>query len=293
MGGRVVPRIRSIKPEFFTSEAVAELNFRQRLLWEGLWCHQDDDGRCRDNARVIKGAVFPLDDEVTAELVEDDLVTLEKRGRIIRYSAEGRSYIATVNFSEHQKPNRPTPSKLPPPPHEPSGPGPGGLTDDSVSEFRSDNGSDPYGQVKPRSENAVSNQGGLTEDAVQEGEVGVGGEKEGRWSARGRAGRLRPAEPPDDDRFPVQLCARQHDPEPDCTSCGQARRAGVTPESVAANIKRDHAKSERSARESCPWANHHDPNGWLEHPVTRDPLVRCDHQMEPRIAIARALGETA
>lgn len=38
-------KIRSIKPDFFTSEDVSALPLRARLTWIGLWTHCDDHGR--------------------------------------------------------------------------------------------------------------------------------------------------------------------------------------------------------------------------------------------------------
>lgn len=108
-------RIRTIKPSFFTSEDVAELSFRARLTWIGLWTHCDDEGRAKDNVKLIKAAVWPLDD-VSFEDVEADLAELAERGRIVRYEVDGRRYLEVVNWRAHQKINRPSPSKFPPPP---------------------------------------------------------------------------------------------------------------------------------------------------------------------------------
>lgn len=82
-----MPRIRSIKPSFFLSEDVAALPLRARLLWIGLWTHCDDAGRAKDNARLIKGAVWPLDNVTLAD-IEDDLATLADHGRIVRYEVD-------------------------------------------------------------------------------------------------------------------------------------------------------------------------------------------------------------
>lgn len=127
-----MPRIRTIKPDFFTSEAVSLLSYRARLTWIGMWTHCDDEGRCRDNARLIRAAVWPLDD-VSIKQVEQDLDELASHGRIIRYEVAGKRYIEITNWPEHQKINRPVASKFPPPSgarlilH-------GGLTEDSVND---------------------------------------------------------------------------------------------------------------------------------------------------------------
>ena len=59
-------RIRSIKPEFFTSLTIADLTVEQRLTFIGLWTHVDDEGRCVDDSRLIKAAIWPLDDRTAA-----------------------------------------------------------------------------------------------------------------------------------------------------------------------------------------------------------------------------------
>jgi hypothetical protein len=107
-------RIRNIKPEFFTSESVSELPIRARLTWIGLWVHCDNHGRTRDNVKLIKGAVWPLDPVSLAE-IEEDLVTLADQGRIVRYEVDGKRYLVVTNWGEHQygafkdKPKYPAP----------------------------------------------------------------------------------------------------------------------------------------------------------------------------------------
>ncbi|WP_181771260.1 hypothetical protein [Amycolatopsis pittospori] len=108
-----MPRIRTIKPSFFRSEDVAALPLRARLTWIGLWTHCDDQGRTKDNARLIKGDIWPLDDVSLAD-IEEDLETLAAHERIVRYTVGGRRYLAIVNWHDHQSIQKPTPSKLPP-----------------------------------------------------------------------------------------------------------------------------------------------------------------------------------
>lgn len=98
-------RIRSIKPEFFTSESVAELPIRARLTWIGLWTECDDHGVTRDNPRLIKGHIWPLD-SVTLGQVETDLRILHDAGRIVRFMCGRRKYLAVTSWDEHQKMSR-------------------------------------------------------------------------------------------------------------------------------------------------------------------------------------------
>lgn len=120
-------RIRSIKPEFFTSLTVASLPIETRLTFIGLWTHVDDEGRCVDDARLIKAAVWPLDDRLSTD-VELDLKRLSESSLILRYKVGERSYLAVRGWGEHQRINRPTKSKLPPPPESPELPPTSGTT---------------------------------------------------------------------------------------------------------------------------------------------------------------------
>ena len=107
-------RIRTIKPDFFTSETVSALSFRARLTWIGLWTHCDDLGRSRDNVKLIKAAVWPLDN-VSLRDVEEDLIELEKNGLLFKYEVDGRSYLQITAWAEHQKVDRPSKSPFPGP----------------------------------------------------------------------------------------------------------------------------------------------------------------------------------
>ena len=128
-------RIRTIKPGFFTSEDVACLSIRARLTWIGLWTYADDNGRGKDNTRLIKAALYPLDD-FTLHEVDEDMAELENAGRIIRYEVGGAPYFQIVAWEVHQRIQRPTASRIPAPIHlmEDSVSPHGGLREDSMWE---------------------------------------------------------------------------------------------------------------------------------------------------------------
>lgn len=107
-------RIRTIKPDFFTSLTIADLTPEQRLTFIGLWTHVDDAGRCVDDPRLIKAALWPLDDRTAAD-IEIDLKALTESSLITRYTLNRKRYLAVTNWDEHQRINRPTESKLPAP----------------------------------------------------------------------------------------------------------------------------------------------------------------------------------
>ncbi len=107
-------RIRSIKPEFFTSLTIAALSVPARLHFIGLWTHVDDDGRAIDDPRLFKAALWPLDDSMTTAKVDKLTAELEASGRIVRYTVKGRHYLHVCGW-EHQKIDRKSPSKHPSP----------------------------------------------------------------------------------------------------------------------------------------------------------------------------------
>jgi 5-methylcytosine-specific restriction endonuclease McrA len=110
-------RIRTIKPEFWTDDLIGSLTRDQRLLFIASWNLADDEGLLRWSAPFLKGAVFPFDEDISVADVEASMRTLEERGIVFPYlggrSQQRLAYI--VNFHKHQKINRPSPSKLPPP----------------------------------------------------------------------------------------------------------------------------------------------------------------------------------
>lgn len=105
-------RIRTIKPEYWTDEKIVELSFPARLLFIGLWNFADDEGRLVYSPKRLKMQIFPADDLDVSELFG------EIRGRLLAvvYEVDNVEYLQVVGFSKHQKIDRRSPSKLPPPP---------------------------------------------------------------------------------------------------------------------------------------------------------------------------------
>jgi len=103
----VAQRIRTIKPEFFMHEGLAELSAAHRLLFIGLWTLADRRGRLLDRPRRIKVACFPYDEEITAVTVSQMLSDLCQHpdGFLVRYSCGGKHLIEIPGFLEHQRPH--------------------------------------------------------------------------------------------------------------------------------------------------------------------------------------------
>ena len=99
-------RIRTIKPEFWTSEQIMECSAMARLLFIGIWNFCDDAGNHPMSPKTIKALVFPGDD-ITALAVEGLLAELVSNRLITIYEAASKQYLH-VNGWHHQKIDRPT-----------------------------------------------------------------------------------------------------------------------------------------------------------------------------------------
>ena len=111
-------RIRTIKPEAFVSESLAEVSVEAERTFFGLLTQADDHGRHRDNAAIIAGLLWPLRAEHTSVHVEDDLQQLADAGLICRYTGcDGRRYLHIVTWFDHQKIDKPSQSRMPSCPH--------------------------------------------------------------------------------------------------------------------------------------------------------------------------------
>lgn len=110
-----MPRSRELKYGFFTDEEVAQLGFAARLLFQGMWCLADRDGRLEDRPMRIKAMVFPYDSvDIDALLAE----VARASGRFIeRYEVDGKRYIQirTLNKNQHFHPKEKS-AGFPPPP---------------------------------------------------------------------------------------------------------------------------------------------------------------------------------
>lgn len=96
-----MPRMRTLKPSFFSNDQLAELPPVGRLLFQGLWCMADREGRLEDRPKRIKAEVLPYDTVNVDRL----LTALAERGFILRYESDGTRYIQVVNFKKHQNPH--------------------------------------------------------------------------------------------------------------------------------------------------------------------------------------------
>jgi len=99
-------RIRTIKPEFWTSEQVVECSPTARLLFIGLWNFVDDGGNIVASPKAIKMKVFPGDDFSVA-YVEGLISELLSNRLLVSYRV-GQTVYWNVTGWKHQKIEKPS-----------------------------------------------------------------------------------------------------------------------------------------------------------------------------------------
>ena len=106
-------RLRTVKPSFFTNEELVTVDPLGRLLFIGLWCEADREGRLEDRPARLKIQLLPTDNADVVDLLDQ----LERAGLIARYQVDGARYLHIINFLKHQRPHfKEAPSEIPPPP---------------------------------------------------------------------------------------------------------------------------------------------------------------------------------
>lgn len=102
-------RIRTVKPEFFTSEDIVNLSPLTRLLYIATWCEADKEGRLVWKPMTFKLRYFPADN-CDIKAMCDELLTA---GLVVLY---GPGYAVIPTFRAHQHINpREADSQLPAP----------------------------------------------------------------------------------------------------------------------------------------------------------------------------------
>jgi hypothetical protein len=142
-----MPRIRTIKPEFWDDEKLATIPRDARLTFIGMWNHSDDYGVVKGHSSWLKNKIFPYDD-IKLSIFEGWLKTLVGIHSVFPFSENGEKYYYIKNFQTHQFINRPSKTRNPEPPTN--------INDSSLI-----------------------NHGVLHDDSSQEGEGEGEGEKEG------------------------------------------------------------------------------------------------------------------
>ncbi|WP_322092791.1 hypothetical protein [Paraburkholderia bannensis] len=104
-----MPRIRTIKPDFWTNPQVARVSHAARLLFIATWNMADDHGNLPRDSEKLKMQVFPSHFDVDVD-VEPLVVSLISNGLLIEYSDSntGGRFLHVPTFHKHQVINRPS-----------------------------------------------------------------------------------------------------------------------------------------------------------------------------------------
>ncbi|MDO2394508.1 hypothetical protein [Mycobacterium avium] len=112
-----MPRIRTIKPEFFRSPSTAKVDPLVRLFYQALWCWADDFGIGETNIYGWLGFAFPDGQEIydpelrgfralSAQDLRRFCADVARHFEITFYIVRGRHYYAIGNWDQHQKTER-------------------------------------------------------------------------------------------------------------------------------------------------------------------------------------------
>ncbi len=91
-------RIRTIKPEFFSSSDIVSLTPLARLFYVSMWCEADREGRLNWNTKTFKIRYFAADDcdidSIANEVIDAGLIDI--------YEVDGKQYAEIPCFKNHQ-----------------------------------------------------------------------------------------------------------------------------------------------------------------------------------------------
>jgi hypothetical protein len=91
-------RARNLKPGFFKNDLLAECDPLARILFQGLWCLADREGRLECRPKKIKAEILPYDNCKVIDLLEQ----LRAKGFIVVYKYDNQIYLEIPTFTEHQ-----------------------------------------------------------------------------------------------------------------------------------------------------------------------------------------------
>jgi len=94
---------------------IQSLSIEARLTYIGLWNFAEDHGCFFADPRLVKSAVYPIDDNMTIERVTRVLDELSESGRIVLYEfGDGEVYGQIPKWLEHQRIDKPSKTTIRP-----------------------------------------------------------------------------------------------------------------------------------------------------------------------------------
>jgi hypothetical protein len=98
-----VPRIRTIKPEFWDSPATARASLRARLFFIAMWNWADDYGIGTANGKQLVGFAFPNDDDVSAADYPRLASDVSEAFGVVYFEHHGRPFYVIPSWEKHQR----------------------------------------------------------------------------------------------------------------------------------------------------------------------------------------------
>ena len=111
-----MPRIRTIKPQFWIDEDLAKVQRDVRLLYIGLWNICDDGGVFEWRPGRIKAQLFPNDNDLSPEMVEKWLNDLVNIGNVKKFGINGAVFGFIPTLTIHQEIYKPSKFRFAEPP---------------------------------------------------------------------------------------------------------------------------------------------------------------------------------
>lgn len=110
-------RKRMLSPEIWESESFSSLSDFQKIVFIGLISLADDEGRGKANPSFIKSTLFPYDENRRVAEVKSALSQIARCTSTQFYNVNGSEYYLLTSWNKWQKIDKPSKSKLPPPPN--------------------------------------------------------------------------------------------------------------------------------------------------------------------------------
>lgn len=131
-------RKRMLSPDIWESESFSSLSDFQKIVFIGLISLADDEGRGKANPSYIKSTLFPYDENRRVAEVKSALSQIARCTSTQFYNVNGSEYYFLSSWTKWQKIDKPSKSKLPPPPKSDADSGVGALLPESEKNTKFD-----------------------------------------------------------------------------------------------------------------------------------------------------------
>jgi hypothetical protein len=103
-----MPRIRSIKPDFWNDEKLGQEPESIMLTFIGLWNFADDYGVVKANHLWLKNQIYPYKDKLRIDVFSTWLQRLSELEAIILFTYRSENFYCIRTFRKHQRVEKPS-----------------------------------------------------------------------------------------------------------------------------------------------------------------------------------------